>query len=116
MRRSEQRRAALIARLPIREAEPPPAEPSEREVAAIRRALLELREDEREAVLLVASEGLTAAQLGVVLGVGPVAARARLHRARRRLRTLLLAAPEMSQDEAVGHERFEIATPQEASG
>ena len=55
----------------------------------IARALGELSEDDREVLMLVAWEGLTAAQAGEVLGCSAGAAAMRLHRARRRLSTLL---------------------------
>jgi RNA polymerase sigma-70 factor (ECF subfamily) len=46
-----------------------------------------LTPDERELLMLAAWEGLTAAQMGQVLGCSPTAARIRLHRARARLRS-----------------------------
>jgi RNA polymerase sigma-70 factor (ECF subfamily) len=52
-------------------------------------ALQQLRPIDRELVLLVAWDELTPAQAGRVLGLRPVAARSRLHRARRRLAGLL---------------------------
>jgi DNA-directed RNA polymerase specialized sigma24 family protein len=48
-------------------------------------ALAGLSPIDREALLLIAWEGLTPAQAAQVLGVRPVAFRVRLHRARRRL-------------------------------
>jgi RNA polymerase sigma factor (sigma-70 family) len=52
-------------------------------------ALQQLRPIDRELVLLVAWDELTPAQAGRVLGLRPVAARSRLHRARRKLAGLL---------------------------
>lgn len=49
-----------------------------------REALLALRDEEREALLLHAWEGLTPKEIGRVLGVNPTTARTRLHRARRK--------------------------------
>ena len=50
----------------------------------LRSALTVLSERDRELLLLVAWEGLTPAEAAEVLGIGTVAARSRLHRARRR--------------------------------
>ena len=50
----------------------------------LRSALTALPERDRELLLLVAWEGLTPAEAAAVLGIGQVAARSRLHRARRR--------------------------------
>ncbi|MFC8298501.1 RNA polymerase sigma factor [Micromonospora orduensis] len=53
------------------------------------RALSELPEDTRALVELVAVDGLTIAEAAAALGVSPVAARVRLHRARRVVRAML---------------------------
>ncbi len=50
----------------------------------LRSALNVLSERDRELLLLVAWEGLTPGEAAEVLGIGKVAARSRLHRARRR--------------------------------
>jgi RNA polymerase sigma-70 factor (ECF subfamily) len=50
----------------------------------LRSALNVLSQRDRELLLLVAWEGLTPAEAAEVLGIGKVAARSRLHRARRR--------------------------------
>lgn len=50
----------------------------------LRSALNVLCQHDRELLLLVAWEGLTPAEAAEVLGIGKVAARSRLHRARRR--------------------------------
>jgi RNA polymerase sigma factor (sigma-70 family) len=50
----------------------------------LRSALSVLSDRDRELLLLVAWEGLTPAEAAEVLGIGKVAARSRLHRARRR--------------------------------
>ena len=55
-------------------------------------ALRRLAPIEREALLLIAWEGLTPAQAARALGVAPVAFRVRLHRARRRCAALLAAS------------------------
>ncbi len=53
------------------------------------RALSELPEGTRALVELVAVDGLTVTEAAIALGVSPVAARVRLHRARRTVRALL---------------------------
>ena len=53
------------------------------------RELRELPAGERAVLEFVALDGLSAAEVGRVLGIGGVAARVRLHRARRRLRSRL---------------------------
>jgi RNA polymerase sigma factor (sigma-70 family) len=55
----------------------------------VRRALAALSDDDRQVLLLAGWEGLTPAEIGVVVGVSGVTARSRLHRARRRLRAEL---------------------------
>jgi RNA polymerase sigma factor (sigma-70 family) len=61
----------------------------------LRSALNVLSERDRELLLLVAWEGLTPAEAAGVLGIGKVAARSRLHRARRRaLQALGRSAPD----------------------
>lgn len=57
--------------------------PSERR--GLLEALAEMRERDRELLMLVGMEGLTPGQAARVLGVSAVTARTRLHRARRRL-------------------------------
>jgi RNA polymerase sigma factor (sigma-70 family) len=53
-------------------------------------ALAEMRDGDRELLMLVGMEGLTPSQAARVLGISSVTARTRLHRARRRLRARLL--------------------------
>ncbi|WP_406108286.1 RNA polymerase sigma factor [Micromonospora globbae] len=53
------------------------------------RALSELPENARALVELVAVDGLTVAEAAAALGLSPVAARVRLHRARRTVRAVL---------------------------
>lgn len=60
--------------------------------SALDAALRQLAPIDREALLLIAWEGLTPAQAARALGVAPVAFRVRLHRARRRCAALLAAA------------------------
>jgi RNA polymerase sigma-70 factor, ECF subfamily len=79
-RLTEHLRAELRHQLPTE----PPADPW-----GIVEALKALDEADRELLMLVGWEGLTPAQAAQVLGVTPLAARSRLHRARRRLRAQL---------------------------
>jgi RNA polymerase sigma-70 factor (ECF subfamily) len=79
-RLTEQLRADLRRQLPAEEAEDP---------TGILEALAALEEADRELLMLVGWEELTPAQAARVLGVTPLAARSRLHRARRRLRARL---------------------------
>jgi RNA polymerase sigma-70 factor (ECF subfamily) len=63
--------------------------PSEPAAVPIVAALAGLGTDDREIVLLAAWEELSPQQIGAVLGITQIAARSRLHRARKRLRALL---------------------------
>lgn len=88
--RGERRRQRLADRLrrdlvPALQAVAPP-EPVAQPILA---ALAGLHPDDREVVLLAAWEELSPQQIGAVLGVSQIAARSRLHRARKRLRVLL---------------------------
>ena len=58
--------------------------------AALREALEQLRESDREILLLIAWEGLSPTQAGAVLGIKAATVRVRLHRARRRLARALV--------------------------
>jgi len=79
-RLTEQLRAELRRQLPSEGAG---------ESTGILEALGALEEPDRELLMLVGWEELTPAQAAQVLGVTPLAARSRLHRARRRLRARL---------------------------
>jgi len=80
IRLAEQLRSELSSQLPVE-----PADHSTGIVAALHA----LAEPDRELLMLVGWEELTPAQAARVLGVTPLAARSRLHRARRRLRAQL---------------------------
>lgn len=87
-RRSARRRLALGQRIVLLEGVAVLAEDAA--VLAIRRrealeALAALTEDHREALLLVAWDGLTVEEAATALGVRPSAVKTRVHRARRRL-------------------------------
>jgi RNA polymerase sigma-70 factor (ECF subfamily) len=59
------------------------------EAAEVLRAMAGLSGEDRELLLLVSWEDLSPSEAAKVLGVSSLAARSRLHRARRRLRTLM---------------------------
>lgn len=103
-RRGDERQRALTQRL-AREpavADPLPAFLDARLDDAVRG----LPDRERELLLLVAWEGLTPGQAGVAVGCGPAAARARLHRARRRLRRELADHLDLAQETACAPTTF----------
>jgi RNA polymerase sigma-70 factor, ECF subfamily len=85
-RRASRRRAALQARL----AQEPAATQQETssEHSVVHEALGRLGPRDREVLLLAEWEGLSPAQIAAVLGCLTVTARGRLHRARRRFRTV----------------------------
>lgn len=87
-RRSVRRRAQLALRLaseaPSKEVESDPGERLE-DAILMRAALAALPESDREALMLVAWEGLDNEQASIVLGITPQTFAVRLHRARRRL-------------------------------
>ena len=97
---ANQRRSArrlLALRLRLRELPAAPA--AERsELPEVLAALQELRPEEREVLRLAAWEGLTGAELAVVLGCSENAATIRLHRARKRL-----AEQFVKEESAAGH-------------
>ena len=77
------------------------------EAAAVLRAMGGLGDDDRELLLLISWEELSPGEAAEVLGISSLAARSRLHRARRRLRTLLEQGesaeshgPELDMEEA----------------
>jgi RNA polymerase sigma factor (sigma-70 family) len=94
-RRGGRRAAALVQRLgheSERAAASPPGGPWLS--APLEAALRALSDREREAVLLIAWEGLTPSQAAIAAGCSAAAFRVRLHRARARLaRALCEAAP-----------------------
>ncbi len=82
-RRGDRRHLALVRRLPLPAAAPPPAEPGD--IAPVVRALAALAPSDQELLRLVAWDDLTPDQARRVLGCSAGAFRVRLHRARRRL-------------------------------
>ncbi|MBI2300679.1 MAG: RNA polymerase sigma factor [Armatimonadetes bacterium] len=66
------------------------AEPERQELAAaVRRAILELSPQQRQAVVLVELEGMDAAEAAVIMTCSPTTVRQHVFRAKRRLRGLL---------------------------
>lgn len=103
-RRSSQRRRALDERLALEADTPaPPHDPagslSRREAFAA--AFARLSEPEREALRLVAWDGLDTREAARVLGCSPGAFRVRVHRARRKLAKHLRAAGHPTQQRTV---------------
>lgn len=90
VRRAEGRRTRLAQRLAEAVRTEVAAHPDRgREASEALRAMAGLGEEDRELLLLVSWEGLSPKEAGKVLGISSLAARSRLHRARRRLRALL---------------------------
>ena len=95
-RRAADRRAALRGKLSRTQTPPPEVPPELEEIEArdaVTVALSRLPTAEREALLLVVWEDLDAARGAQVLGCSPAAFSVRVHRAKRRLRSVL-AEPE----------------------
>lgn len=90
LHRSERRRTRLGGRLAESLRTELATHPApEGEAAAALRAMGELGDEDRELLLLVAWEGLSPSEAAKVLAISSLAARSRLHRARRRLRALM---------------------------
>ena len=100
--RGRARRSALSARLHA-EVHPPVESDVDDADAAILSALASLREGDREALLLIAWDGLSNPQAAKVLGCGVGAFAVRLHRARRRLARELEAVE--TRHVVAGHEQ-----------
>jgi RNA polymerase sigma factor (sigma-70 family) len=86
--RGERRRNRLTEQLRVELRRQLPSESAD-DATGILDALRALEEPDRELLMLIGWEELTPAQAAQVLGVTPLAARSRLHRARRRLRARL---------------------------
>jgi RNA polymerase sigma-70 factor (ECF subfamily) len=85
-RRGSRRRSALRLRLEHAEAGSVSAPAADEPAAGVAAALSRLPANDREAITLIAWDGLRPAQAAAVLGQSPAAFRVRLHRAKRRLR------------------------------
>jgi RNA polymerase sigma factor (sigma-70 family) len=101
-RRGQRRADALADRLrdSLRTAEVDP-----QTSRALSDAFSQLGETDQEVLLLAAWEGLTPHELGVALGCSRTAAAVRLHRARRRFRSVFTA----TVDEETTHSCAEVA-------
>jgi RNA polymerase sigma-70 factor (ECF subfamily) len=86
-RRRTQRRGELIDRIGVELGRvlSSQIDVTNEDVLVARTAFRHLGDEDREVLMLVGWEGLSSAQLGVVLGCSATAARIRLHRARSRL-------------------------------
>jgi RNA polymerase sigma factor (sigma-70 family) len=93
-RRGEARRGALVELLAGMLPREPIAEPAGEIFDELGQALATLSPREREALLLVAWEGLDPQRAARVVGCAPAAFRARLYRARRQLAAQLEPAPD----------------------
>lgn len=91
LHRSERRRTRLGGRLAesLRTELATHPTPSGDAAAEVLRAMAGLSEEDRELLLLVSWDGLTPSEAAKVVEVSSLAARSRLHRARRRLRALI---------------------------
>lgn len=99
-RRGARRRHALRLRLQSTAVEAVERSSAE-ELGPVAAALARLSEKDREALTLIAWEGLRPSQAAAVLGESPSTFRVRLHRAKRRLRRSL--GEHREQDEMLAH-------------
>lgn len=98
--RSARRRSRLVDRVRNElHVLPAASNPAPGDVIALRQALSELREDDRELLLLATWEGLSPSQIASVLQVPPGTVRSRLHRARQALRLALAIGDDASAGE-----------------
>jgi RNA polymerase sigma factor (sigma-70 family) len=114
LRRTKRRQARLTARLPPVAITNSPSEGGEFSIDSIKAAIAALGVEDREVILLVAAEGLSAAEVGVVLRCGEATARSRLHRARKRLAKHLAEGSVVQRSAPVGHESNEDGERSEA--
>lgn len=102
-RRAARRRADLLGALQT-DAMRPTADAQQLEDGRVADALEQLRDDERELLLLIAWEGLDAAAVAAVMRCSRNAARIRVHRARRRFADALRTLDEgMKRNATSGH-------------
>jgi RNA polymerase sigma-70 factor (ECF subfamily) len=92
--RSGRRQAALATKLAaIHSWQPVSSDDADVLDRGVHESLMQLSEPDREALTLIAWDGLTPAQAAVVLSISPVAFRARLSRARKRVSSALRSEP-----------------------
>jgi RNA polymerase sigma-70 factor (ECF subfamily) len=103
--RRDHRRRELLARFWVRSPDGACQDPGELEPGVLRAALASLRDDDQEIQRLVAWDGLAPAEIAVVLGCSPNAARTRLHRARSRLAARLGIGPDLQHGARPGHKQ-----------
>jgi len=96
-RRGEARRGALVELLASMLPRGPIAEPAGEVFGELGDAVAALSPREREALLLVAWEGLDPRRAARVVGCAPAAFRARLYRARRQLVAQMKPAPDQAR-------------------
>jgi RNA polymerase sigma-70 factor (ECF subfamily) len=106
------RLADELRRAPLR------IEATDEESLVLRSCLTSLSHDERELLMLAGWEGLSASEIGRVLGCSPTAARIRLHRARARLKLAITGTSSFEKHAgASGHKQVKgiasTVTPQE---
>jgi RNA polymerase sigma-70 factor, ECF subfamily len=89
-RRTDARRDRLRERLTDAGTPAKREEPALGPAATLGGALAQMRNSDRELLLLIAWDGLSPTEAAAVLGIAPVTVRVRLHRARNRLRLALL--------------------------
>jgi RNA polymerase sigma factor (sigma-70 family) len=113
-RRSSRRRVALYERLALDAAAAAAGQApssSGREEWLVHEALRHLGPGDREVLLLAEWEGLSPAQIAVVLGCRAITARGRLHRARRRFRTVFEDLVARDDSDPPAGEAPDAATP-----
>jgi RNA polymerase sigma-70 factor, ECF subfamily len=103
--RRDRRRRELLARFRVRSPDEAGQDDAWLEPGTLRAALASLRDDDQEILRLVAWDGLAPAEIAVVLGCSPNAARTRLHRARSRLATRLGIGPDPQRYARAGHKQ-----------
>ncbi len=80
--------------------------PPDEDAVTMRSCLKSLLTDDREVLMLAGWEGLTASEIGRVLGCSPTAARIRLHRARSRLKDEMAGrTTQRKQSGSAGHKQ-----------
>jgi RNA polymerase sigma-70 factor (ECF subfamily) len=92
------RLAEELRRAPLR------IEPADEEKLAMQSCLASLSPEEREVLMLAGWEGLSASEIGRVLGCSPTAARIRLHRARTRLKSAMAELASLEKRDAASRQ------------